>query len=64
MDELDTRLQRALKWIAEHGNLLDAPFPDSDIADIFRAITTRDLIFIRKNKCKLTEHGWRALSSN
>ncbi len=57
---MEVRLKRALKWIAEHGDMQQAPFPDNEIADIFRDLV--GLIRHHKKKWEPTEDGWRELA--
>lgn len=55
------KLKDALEWIDAHGNLVDAPLPDEDIADIFRILSENALIQNKGNrKVILTSAGIRA----
>ena len=58
---IERRLEDALRWISGNGNLVDAPFPDNEIAEIYKALV--GLIRYRDRRWVLTEDGWRALAS-
>lgn len=63
MEIFEHKVMTALRWIDEHGELVDAPFPDNEVADLFKAMAGRHLIHRRKDRWALTENGLRHVGS-
>jgi hypothetical protein len=52
-------VKKALGWIDTHGNLVDAPFHDDEVAELFKFLWQNGWLCRRKGRIALTEAGIR-----
>lgn len=62
-DMTEFKLVKALQWIDRHGQLVNAPFPDDEVAGLFAEMCGRDLIRRRKDRWVLNETALRLLGA-